>query len=241
MKVGIHLLEYSMQFEIERDTKRFVFDSGLHGLRVNGVEYVSGQDGVLIYDKTRDLRADEVELQMSTNTSTLIPTLRILGIPYNGYFDERPVVESQNNITFYWNVSKLAAFYNRFSTDELKYPDREPIIRKAVDFLSSTSDSLPLQDEFLAQVLEPCKLLGFYRGFPIFDSSVGFAKLQSRLGIHIDPEEVMVSTPLDQYEPDVYELAELLSKETGLSYSKKKNRVIFPKKTELLKLLGIKL
>ena len=235
------MLEYSMQFEIERDTKRLVFDSGLHGIRVNDVEYVSGQDGVLIYNKTRDLRADEVELQMSTNTSTLIPALRILGVAYHPYFDERLVIESQNNITFYWIASKLAAFYNRFSTDELRYPDREPVIRWAVDFLSSNSDSLPLQDEFLSQMLEPCKLLGFYQGFPIFDSSVGFAKLQSRLGIHIDPEEVMVSTPLDQYEPDIYELAELLSKETGLSYSKKKNRVNFPNNPNLLKLLGIKL
>ena len=228
-----------MQFEIEHKTKRLVFDSDLHGLRVNGVEYLSGKDGVLIYDKTRDLQGDEAELQMSTNTSTLIPALHILGIPYHPYFDERPVVESQNNITFYWNVSKLAAFYNRFSTDELGYPDREPVIRQAVDFLSSTSDNLPLGEEYLTQLLEPCKLLGFYQGFPIFDSLVGFAKLQSRLGIHIGSEEVMVSTPLDRYEPDVYELAELLRKETGLSYSKKKNRVNFPKDPNLLKLLGI--
>ena len=230
-----------MRFEIERGSKRLVFDSDLRGLRVHGVEYVSGQDGVLIYDKTRDLQGDEVELQMSTNTSTLIPALRILGIPYHSYFDERPVVESQNNITFYWNPSKLAAFYNRFSTDELGYPDREPVIRKAVDFLSSTPDSLPLEEEYLTQLLEPCKLLGFYQGFPIFDSSVGFAKLQSRLGIHIGTEAVMVSTPLDRYESDVYELAELLRKETGLSYSKKKNRVNFPKTPELLELLGIEL
>jgi hypothetical protein len=89
-------------------------------------------------------------------------------------------------------------------------------------------------------MLEPCKLLGFYQGFPIFDGSVGFAKLQSRLGIHIGREEVMVSTPLDRYEADVYELAELLEKETGLSYSKKQNRVIFPKDPNLLKLLGVK-
>jgi len=230
-----------MQFEIERDTKRLVFESDLHGLRVNGVEYLSGQDGVLIYDKTRDLQANEVELQMSTNTSTLIPALRILGIPYHAYFDERPVVESQNNITFYWDASKLAAFYNRFSTDELGYPDREPVIRQAMAFLSSNSDSLPLEDEFLSRMLEPCKLLGFYQGFPIFDSSVGFAKLQSRLGIHIDSEEVMVSTPLDRYEPDVYELAELLRDETGLSYFKKKNRVNFPKNPKLFKLFGVKL
>jgi hypothetical protein len=228
-----------MRFEIERDSKRLVFKSDLLGLKINHLEYVSGKDGVLIYDKTRDLQADAVELQMSTNTSTLIPALRILGIPYHSYFDERPVVESQNNITFYWDPSRLAAFYNRFSTDELEYKDREPVIRRAVEFLSSNTDSLHLKEELLSRVLEPCKLLGFYQGFPIFDSSVGFAKLQSRLGIHIDPEEVMVSTPLDRYEPDVYELAELLSKETGLSYSKKKNRVNFPKDPKLLRLLGI--
>ena len=230
-----------MRFEIKKDINRLIFDADLHGIKVEGVEYVSGQDGVLIYDKTRDLRADEVELQMSTNTSTLIPALRILDIPYNAYFDKRPVVESQNDITFYWDASKLAAFYNRFSTDELEYRDRESVIRQAVDFLSSNSDILPLEDELLSGMLEPCKLLGFYQGFPIFDSSVGFAKLQSRLGIHIDPEEVMVSTPLDQYEPDVYELAELLSNQTGLSYSKKKNRVNFSKDPKLLKLLGLKM
>ena len=217
-----------------------MFDSDLRGLKMHGVEYVSGQDGVLIYDKTTGLQGDEVELQLSTNTSTLIPALRILGIPYNSYFDERPVVESQNDIIFYWNPSRLAAFYNRFSTDELEYINREPVIRRAVDFLLSNADSLPLEEEYLIRMLEPCKLLGFYQGFPIFDSSVGLAKLQSRLGIHIDPEEVMVSTPLDQYESDVYELAELLRKETGLSYSKKKNRVNFPKVPELLKLLGVK-
>jgi hypothetical protein len=228
-----------MRFEVDLGSKQLIFNSDLRGLKVNGVEYVSGRDGVLIYDKTRDLHADGVELQMSTNTSTLIPALRILGIPYNAYFDERLVIESQNDITFYWNPSRLAAFYNRFSTDNLEYPEREPVIRQAVDFLSSNTDSLPLQEELLERMLERCKLLGFYQGFPIFDSSVGFAKLQSRLGIHIDPEEVMVSTPLDQYESDVYELAEFLSEKTGLEYSKKKNRVNFPKDAKLLKLLGI--
>ena len=228
-----------MRFEIERGSKRLVFNSDLHGLKVNSLEYVSGKDGVLIYDQTRDLRTDEVELQMSTNTSTLIPALRILDIRYHSYFDERPVVESQNNITFYWSPSKLAAFYNRFSTDELEYKDREPVIRQAVDFLWSNTDNLPLQEELLTRMLEPCKLLGFYQGFPIFDSSVGFAKLQSRLGIHVDSDAVMISTPLDQYESDIYELAERLSSETGLSYSQKKNRVIFPKDPKLLKLLGV--
>ena len=229
-----------MQFEIKRHSKRLVFDSDLRGLKVNRVEYLSGRDGVLIYDKTRDLQADEAELQMSTNTSTLIPALRILRISYHPYFDERPVIESQNNITFYWTPSKLAAFYNRFSTDELEYKDREPVIRGALEFLWSNADSLPLQEELLARMLEPCKLLGFYQGFPIFDSSFGFAKLQSRLGIHIGSEDIMVSTPLDRYESDVYELADLISKETGLSYSKKKNRVIFSIDANLLKLLGIK-
>ena len=228
-----------MQFEIERNSKRLTFDSDLHGLQVHGVEYLAGKDGVLIYDQTRDLQADEVELQMSTNTSTLIPALRILGIPYNAYFDERPIVESQNNITFYWNPSKLAAFYNQFSTDELGYEERELVIRRAVDFLASNVDSLPLQEEYLERMLEPCKLLGFYQGFPIFDSSVGFAKLLSRLGIHVGTEDIMISTPLDRYESDVYELAEIFSKETGLGYSKKKNRVIFQKTLETLKILGI--
>lgn len=228
-----------MQFKIEHDPKLLIFNSNIRGLRVNNVEYISGQDGILIYDKTNGLHADVVELQMSTNTSTLIPALRILGIPYHSYFDERDVVESQNNITFYWNPSRLATFYNRYSTDELGYEDRGPIIRKAVDFLCSNTSSLPLQDELLARTLEPSKLLGFFQGFPIFDGSVGFAKLQSRLGIHMGSEEVMVSTPLDQYEEDVYDLANLINKETGLSYSKKKNRVIFPKEPKLLKLLGL--
>ena len=228
-----------MRFEIELGARRMVFDSDLHGLRVNGIEYLAGQDGVLIYDKTRELGADEVELQMSTNTSTLIPAFRALGIPYSPYFDERPVVESQNDITFYWKPSKLAAFYNRFSTDELDYGDREPVIRRAVEFLVSNNQVLPLPEELLARMLEPSRLLGFYQGFPIFDSSTGFAKLQSRLGVHLDSESVMISTPLDKYEEDVYELAESLARETGLDYSKKKNRVIFPKDEGLLKILGL--
>ncbi len=229
-----------MRFEIEQGPKRLIFDSDLHGLRIKGREYLSGRDGVLIYDQTRHLQADEVELQMSTNTSTLIPAFRTLGIPYSTYFDERPVVESQNDITFYWKPSKLAAFYNRFSTDELDYVDREPVIRQAVNFLRSNHSTLPLPEELLARMSQPSRLLGFYQGFPIFDGSTGFAKLQSRLGIHLDPEAVMISTPLDKYEVDVYELAEDLSRETGLDYSKKKNRVIFPKDEKLLKQLGLK-
>ena len=229
-----------MRFEIELGPKRLIFDSDLRGTRIHGVEYISGQDGILIYDQTRDVKANEVELQMSTNTSTLIPALRTLGIPYSAYFDDRDVVESQNDITFYWKPSKLAAFYNRFSTDEQDYADREPVIRNAVEFLCSHPEELPLPEELLARMSEPSRLLGFYQGFPIFDGSTGFAKLQSRLGIHLDSEAVMISTPLDKYEADVYELAESLSMETGLDYSKKKNRVIFPKDAVLLKRLGVK-
>ena len=228
-----------MRFEIELGPKHLIFDSDLHGLKIHGTEYLSGRDGALIYDQTKALQANEVELQMSTNTSALIPAFRALGIPYPSYFDERQVVESQNDITFYWKPSKLAAFYNRFSTDELDYSDREPVIRQAVEFLRSNSPMLPLPEEVLARMLEPSRLLGFYQGFPIFDGSTGFAKLQSRLGIHIDSEAVMVSTPLDKYEDDVYDLAEHLAGETGLDYSKKKNRVIFPREARLLKLLGI--
>ncbi|HSG45067.1 MAG TPA: hypothetical protein VLA72_18115 [Anaerolineales bacterium] len=230
-----------MRFEVEINGKKLIFDADLHGIIVNGVEYLSGRDGVLIYDKVKDIRADEVELQLSTNTSTLIPALRILDIPYHSYFDEVPVVESQNNITFYWNSSKLAAFYNQFSTDELEYEDREPVVRKAVEFLASNSDDLPLEDEYLTRMLEPCKLLGFYQGFPVFDSAFGFAKLQSRLGIHVGSQEVMISTPLDQYESDVYELAEKISNVLGSEYSKKKNRVVFEATPELLDLFKITL
>ena len=229
-----------MLFEMILGSKRLLFDSDLHGLKIKGIDYQSGRDGALIYDQTRDLQhVNEIELQMSTNTSTLIPALKLLGITYCPYFDDRQVVESQNNITFYWKPSKLAAFYNRFSTDELDYPDREPVIRQAVEFLLSNPQSLPLPEELLERMLEPSRLLGFYQGFPIFDGSTGFAKLQSRLGIHLDPETVMISTPLDKYEADVYELAENLSKQTGLDYSKKKNRVIFSKEKSLLKQFGI--
>jgi hypothetical protein len=228
-----------MRFDIELGPKRLIFDSDLHGLRINGTEYLSGRDGALIYDKTGHVSTGDVELQMSTNTSTLIPALRALGIPYAPYFDERPVVESQNDITFYWKPSKLAAFYNRYSTDELEYADREPVIRQAVDFLQANPETLPLPEELLARMSEPSRLLGFYQGFPIFDGSTGFARLQSRLGIHVDTETIMISTPLDKYEGDVYELAEGLANETGLEYSKKKNRVMFLKDEKLLKILGV--
>lgn len=228
-----------MQFDISLGPKRLIFDSDLHGLRINGTEYLSGRDGILIYDKTQGIRAEEVELQMSTNTSSLIPALGTLGISYARYFDERPVVDSQNDITFYWQPSKLAAFYNRYSTDELDYAEREPVIRQAVEFLISNHETLPLPEESLARMSEPSRLLGFYQGFPIFDGSTGFARLQSRLGIHMDTETVMISTPLDKYEADVYELAEHIASETGLDYSRKKNRVMFLKDEKLLKLMGI--
>lgn len=228
-----------MRFDILLGSKHLIFDSDLHGLRINGTEYLSGRDGVLIYDKTHGVMTDEVELQMSTNTSTLIPALRALGIPYAPYFDERPVVESQNDITYYWQPSKLAAFYNRYSTDELDYAEREPIIRQAVKFLISNSQIIPLPAELLSRMAEPSRLLGFYQGFPIFDGSTGFARLQSRLGIHVDSETIMISTPLDKYEADVYEVAEHIGGETGLDYSKKKNRVMFLKDEKLLKVLGI--
>ena len=228
-----------MRFDLSLGPKQLTFDSDLRGLRIGGVEYLSGRDGIIIYDKTRDITSDLVELQMSTNTSTLIPALRALDIPYAPYFDERPVVDSQNDITFYWQPSKLAAFYNRFSTDELDYAEREPVIRRAVDFLIANPETLPLSDELLKKMLEPCRLLGFYQGFPIFDSSTGFAMLQSRLGIHVDPDGIMISTPLDKYEADVYDLAEHIAQETGLEYSRKKNRVRFVKEEKLMKMLGI--
>lgn len=228
-----------MRFDISLGPKHLIFDSDLHGLRIHGTEYVSGRDGLLIYDKSRHLTSDEVELQMSTNTSALIPGLRALQIPYAPYFDERSVVESQNDITFYWQPSKLAAFYNRYSTDEFDYAEREPVIRQAVEFLTSNAERIPLPEEFLKRMKEPSRLLGFYQGFPIFDGSTGFAKLQSRLGIHVDTETIMISTPLDKYEADVYELAEHIARKTGLEYSKKKNRVMFVKDEKMLKILGL--
>jgi len=226
-----------MKFEVDIDKKKLIFDSDLRGIKVGDKQYVAGDNGILIYDQTQNLRVGVVKLQMSTNTSALIPAFRILNLPYNSYFDQKKVIESQNDITFYWNKSKLAAFYNKFSTDQLQYEQREPVIRKAIKFLLVNENLLPLKEEYLDKVLEPIKLLGFYGGFPIFDGSTGFAKLQSRLGIHIDPEAIMISTPMNKYEKDVYELAKNISEDTGLEYSKKKNRVVFPKTDQLLKTL----
>lgn len=219
--------------------KGIVFDSDLRGLRVGGVEYVAGSDGKLIYDRVVEIRANQVEVQMSSNTSTLIPTIRILGLEYNAYFDLREVVESQNNIAFYWQPSRLAAYYNRFSTDELAYVDRERVIREAVKFLVGSARDLRLKEESLTRLKEQCKLLGFYKGFPVFDNRVGLAKLQSRLGIHVDLREVMISTPMDKYQSDVYELAEELKTKTGMEYSKKKNRAVFVFEPKLMETMDI--
>ena len=45
---------------------------------------------------------------------------------------------------------------------------------------------------------------------------------------------VMISTPLDAYESDVYELAEGLAGDTGLDYSNQKNIEIFPRMRDCL-------
>lgn len=89
-----------MKFEIEKNGKRLIFNSNLKGLIIGDKEYVAGEDGILIYDQVFVLKADQVILQMSNNSSTLIPAMRVLSLPYNSYFDDRSVVESQNNITF---------------------------------------------------------------------------------------------------------------------------------------------
>ena len=226
-----------MKFEIVEDNKKLCFDSVVSGLIANGKEYEMDSDGVLIYDKVKSVKSDQVTIQMSSDTSTLIPALMVLDWSYNPYFDERNVVESQNDITFYWNKSKLAAFYNRYATDELQYKDREKTIRGVVKFLVNTNKNLSLEDEYLSKLSEPCLLLGFYQGFPVFDSSKGLAKLQSRLGIHIDTESIMISTPMDKYESDVYELAERISSLTGETFSRKKNRVVFGKSSKILELI----
>ena len=109
-----------------------------------------------------------------------------------------------------------------------------------MEFLGTNDTILPLKQEYLEKLNEPCKLLGFYQGVSIFDSNFGLPKLQSRLGIHVGVEDIMISTPMDKYEKDVYELAEQIYKESGLEFSKKKNRVVFPKSEKILGLLSIK-
>jgi len=232
-----------ISFEISFGGNRILrFSSDVNGLIIDGKEYTSGADGVFIYDKVKDIKSDLVVCQLSTNTSTLIPALKVLNTPYNSYFDKRVVLNSQNDITFYWEPSRLAAFYNRFSTDDVKYEKREPVIRRAIDFLVKTADEgggfLPI--ERLTKMESPCKLLGFYQGFPIFDGTEGMAKLLSRLGIHIDPSSIMISTPIDKYADDIEEIASVLEKETGLGATRKKNRVRFEKTDGLLRELGIK-
>lgn len=223
-----------------KEGKRLIFSSEAAGLAVDSKEYLAEADGVLIYDKIKGLKANRVTCQLSTNTSTLIPALRILGLPYNPYFDKREVINSQNDITFYWKPSRLATFYNRFSTDLINLERREPIIQKAVKFLIDSVEKGEnfLPREILKRTQEKCKLLGFYQGFPVFDGRYGFAKLNCRLGIHIDPDGIMVSTPLDKYSLDVEEVASLLEKKTGVKGLRKKNRVKFEKRKSLLKELG---
>lgn len=237
----MNLMPQETGFTINLDGKKLHFSPDTQGLIIGGKEYVSGADGVLVYDKTVDLSASEVTCQFSSNTSTLIPTLRILGIPYHPYFDQRDVIESQNDITFYWKPSKLATFYNRFSTDRVPLEKRETVIRQAVDFLIRAAGGgenfLPAED--LKWLKEPCKLLGVYQGFPIFDANFGMPKLLCRLGIHIGEESIMVSTPLDRYAPDVEELARILEGKAGLSGTRKKNRVKFPKDERVLRELGL--
>lgn len=223
------------------DNKILTFSSETGGLIIDNKEYVALADGVLIYDQTKDLHANTVTAQLATNTSTLIPALRILGLPYNPYFDNRDVVESQNNISFYWHPSRLAAFYNRYNTDGVEKTQRKAILGDAVAFLLNTAqqgdDFLP--EEMLQKVSEPCRLLGFYDGFPIFDDDYGMPKLVSRLGIHIGVDSVMVSTPMDKYAEDVTELSKKLEAATGITGVYKKNRTRFPKDPHILEVLGV--
>jgi len=230
-------------FEVSfKGRKKLRFSSEIKGLVTQGKEFFSGVDGILVYQKVKNTKAKFVSCQLSTNTSTLIPALKVLGIPYNSYFDKQEVIQSQNNITFYWESSQLAAFYNRFSTDELDYNKREFMIRKALGFLTKTAnqseDFLPV--EYLKKTRELCKLLGFYQGFPIFDGTKGMPKLHSRLGIHIEPNSIMISTPMDKYAEDIEKIASLLEKKTNLKAVRKKNRVKFEKTKKLLGELRIK-
>jgi hypothetical protein len=221
-----------MEFPVEIQGKKLIFDSSLSGVMVSGKELIATKDLPLIYHQVAELvdrNEKTVRLQMSSNTSTLIPALKVLGLRYPAYFDRKDVVNSQNDITFYWSKSQLAAFYNRYSTDRLEYPERKQVIKEAVAFLTSNAEfSLP--EEYLAHLKEPCKLLGFYRGFPIFDDSTGMPKLLSRLGIHVGPESVMVSTPLDEHATLVYETATQIGTDLGIQGVYKKNRVSFAEK-----------
>lgn len=225
-----------MEFPVFIGEKKLLFDSELQGVMIEGKEFISTKDTPLVYEQVKDKRSDHVRVQMSSNTSTLIPALRVLGISYPEYFDHKDVVQSQNNIRFYWNKSQLAAYYNRYSTDNMKYEDRKQTIKDAVAFLTSGKE-FDLPEEYLHELSEPCKVLGFYGGFPIFDSSTGVAKLLSRLGIHIDPEVVMISTPMDEYATTVYELATELGSALGIQGVYKKNRVSFSEKEKVVEFL----
>lgn len=231
----------SVRFEVISNGKRIIFSSEINGLKINDEIYTAGADGILIYDEVENLHTDEVQCQLSTNTSTLIPALKVLGIQYNSYFDNRDVIDSQNDITFYWRPSHLAAFYNRYATDGVEIERREPIIRSAVEFLtdSSKQNDTFLPEEKLNKLEEDCKFLGFYDGFPIFDASFGFPQLLSRIGIHIGEESILISTPMDKYQEDVYKVAEKIILSTGIEGFKKKNRVRFEKTQEILDLLGL--
>lgn len=232
-------LEFVLELPAE---KSIIFSSRISGLKVGRHEYKAKDDGILIYDQTKQAAADEVVCQLSTNTSTLIPALKVLQVQYNKYFDDREVVESQNDITFYWKPSYLAGFYNKYSTDGVKREKREPIIRSAVRFLTTSSGKKInhlLKKEQLKELSEKCRLLGFYEGFPIFDAAYGMPMLKSRLGIHIGEESIMVSTPLNRYTHDVVEIAKKLAKEARTTPQYKKNRVRFEKTDKLLKELGI--
>jgi len=227
-----------MVFEINIKNKRLIFNSDIEGLKIEKKIYLAGKTEPLIYYQTLNKKVNVVELPMSTNTSTLIPALRVLSLKYPTYFDKKEVIQSQNNISFYWRKSKLASFYNKFSTDNLEESKKEKIIKDTVSFL--ISDKFDLKKNYLNKMKEKCKLLGFYDGFPVFDSRYGLAKLQSRLGIHIETDSIMISTPLDKYENSVYKVAQKISREIGEKFLSKKNRVIFSKTNKLLSLLGIK-
>lgn len=223
--------------------KTLTFSTKTRGLIVAGREFLAGSDGELIYNKVQDLHASDITCQYSTNTSTLIPAFKVLSLQYNPYFDTKEVIDSQNDITFYWNPSPLAAFYNRYTTDGIELEKREPIIKEAVNFLLSTSSGGEnfLVPELLSKVNEPCRLLGFYEGFPIFDGTVGLSKLASRLGIHIGVDGILVSTPMDKYQDDVAELAKQIESTLAIMGNWKKNRVWFAKTPALLALLRVSL
>ncbi|MBN8656008.1 MAG: hypothetical protein J0M11_09750 [Anaerolineae bacterium] len=225
--------KFSIEFPNE---KTLTFSDETKGIIVNGIEYLAEGDGVLVYDQVKKIFSNKVVCQYSTNTSTLIPAFRILNIAYHPYFDIREVVESQNRITFYWNKSKLAAYYNRFGTDKIDLDRRRDVISTAVSFLAETATSSLdfLPDELLNEIKDPCKFIGFYNGFPVFDATKGFPALLSRIGIHIGIATVMISTPIEKYNEDVYELGKILEQRLNIRANYKKNRVVFDKSEAII-------